>query len=263
MVTKELIVALTEARRRLRSDAWHRLAHELANSQSNPDIATIERASSGIANPDAAWILKEAFRKSADCTAWNEIAATMMSVDHFVGDRPPSVEVIWTGPTNNRSPMRRIDQALYDLISAAQRRIVLVTFAAHRVPHLCGHLLQAVGRGVDLTLIIESEGESEGQLTVDAIAAFRGVPADRSRIYYWPLARRERNQAGRPGKLHAKCAIVDEVALVGSANLTDDAFNRNMELGVLVRDPAPVATILQHFEDLIRRGVLIDVKALP
>lgn len=54
--------------------------------------------------------------------------------------------------------------------------------------------------------------------------AFRAVPAAQTRIYYWPLAQRERNQSGRPGKQHAKCAIVDDVALVGSANLTDDAF---------------------------------------
>ena len=83
------------------------------------------------------------------------------------------------------------------------------------------------------------------------------------RLYYWPLAQRERNQAGRPGKLHAKCAIVDDVALVGSANLTDDAFNRNMELGLLVRDPTVVASLVEHFEELIRRGVLTRVEPAP
>jgi phosphatidylserine/phosphatidylglycerophosphate/cardiolipin synthase-like enzyme len=53
------------------------------------------------------------------------------------------------------------------------------------------------------------------------------------------------------------------VALVGSANLTDDAFNRNMELGLLVRDPAPVASIVEHFEELIHRGVLLEVQIAP
>jgi phosphatidylserine/phosphatidylglycerophosphate/cardiolipin synthase-like enzyme len=108
--------------------------------------------------------------------------------------------------------------------------------------------------------ILESEGESEGQLTSDAIKAFRGVPATRMRLYYWPLAQRERNQTGFPGKLHAKCAIVDDVALVGSANLTDAAFNRNMELGLLVRSPVVVTTLVEHFEELIRRGVLARVE---
>jgi phosphatidylserine/phosphatidylglycerophosphate/cardiolipin synthase-like enzyme len=50
------------------------------------------------------------------------------------------------------------------------------------------------------------------------------------------------------------------VALVGSANLTDDAFNRNMELGVLLRDPATVAGIFSNFEELIRREVLVEVQ---
>jgi phosphatidylserine/phosphatidylglycerophosphate/cardiolipin synthase-like enzyme len=49
------------------------------------------------------------------------------------------------------------------------------------------------------------------------------------------------------------------VAIIGSANLTDDAFNRNMELGTLVRDAATVAAIGLHFEELIRRGVLVQV----
>jgi len=53
-----------------------------------------------------------------------------------------------------------------------------------------------------------------------------------------------------------KCAVVDDVALVGSANLTDDAFNRNMELGLLVRDGLTVSTLVAHFDELIRRGVL-------
>lgn len=73
------------------------------------------------------------------------------------------------------------------------------------------------------------------------------------------MQQRERNQGGRPGKLHAKAAIVDDVALIGSANLTDDAFNRNMELGLLVNDHSFVALILQHFEELIRTRVLLPL----
>ena len=146
------------------------------------------------------------------------------------------------------------------LIAASQRRVVLVTFAAHRVRHLCEHLTRAVQRGVQLTLIVESEDESEGQLTSDAIRAFADVPSSGMRLYYWPAALRERNLAGRPGKLHAKCAIVDDVALIGSANLTDDAFNRNMELGILVRDPVTVTSIVDHFTGLIDRGIRGEVR---
>ena len=183
----------------------------------------------------------------------------MTTVDCLAGDNAPLTEIIWTGPANGRFPVRRIDQVLYDLISSAKKRIVLVTFAAHRVHHLCDHLANAVRRGVELTLIVESEGESEGQLTRDAVAAFKNVPATRTHIYYWPIEKRDRNQAGRPGKLHAKCAIIDEIALIGSANLTDDAFNRNMELGMVVREAAVVVAIAEHFQELIRYGALSEV----
>jgi phosphatidylserine/phosphatidylglycerophosphate/cardiolipin synthase-like enzyme len=94
---------------------------------------------------------------------------------------------------------------------------------------------------------------------LDAVTAFRNVPLGHAQIYYWPIEKRERNQAGRPGKLHIKCAIIDDVALIGSANLTDDAFNRNMELGMLVRERATVVAITEHFQELIHAGVLVQV----
>src|SRR5207302_1228613 len=117
-------------------------------------------------------------------STWAEIAAAMVATDYLVGDSSPLTEIIWTGPANSRFPVRRVDQVLYDHVSSAKRRILLVTFAAHRVRHLCARLTLAIERGVELTLIVESEGESEGQLTLDAIAAFRDVPARRTRLYY-------------------------------------------------------------------------------
>ena len=81
---------------------------------------------------------------------------------------------------------------------------------------------------MQIRLILEFEQSSEGQLSYDAIKAFPPALTSAAEIYYWPVEKRERNQAGRPGKLHAKVAIVDDTALVSSANLTDDAFNRNL-----------------------------------
>ena len=259
MVSPEHVAALTEARRRMPRHTWQQLAARLAASTSSIDSASIRQATADLLNRDAAWILSESFEKHAKAT-WSEVAAAMVAVDYLVGDNSTLAEIIWTGPANGRFPVRRIDQVLYDLISKAQHRIVLVTFAAHRVRHLCDHLTQAVKRGVELTLIVESEEESEGQLTRDAIQAFKTLPAESMQIYYWPVAQRERNQASRPGKLHAKCAIIDDVAIIGSANLTDDAFNRNMELGLLFRDRATVAAIVEHFTELISRGTLARVQ---
>jgi len=79
-------------------------------------------------------------------------------------------------------------------------------------------------------------------------------------VFYWPIEKRKRNQAGRPGKLHAKVAIVDDTMLLSSANLTDDAFNRNLEVGVMVHNPALLKTTISYFESLISDGVLCRLR---
>jgi phosphatidylserine/phosphatidylglycerophosphate/cardiolipin synthase-like enzyme len=75
-------------------------------------------------------------------------------------------------------------------------------------------------------------------------------------VYHWPVEKRERNQAGRPGKLHAKVAIIDDTALISSANLTDDAFNRNLEVGVLIKNTEFLLSTKSYLESLIAEGTL-------
>jgi phosphatidylserine/phosphatidylglycerophosphate/cardiolipin synthase-like enzyme len=65
----------------------------------------------------------------------------------------------------------------------------------------------------------------------------------------------------RPGRiLHAKAVIADdEAAFVTSANLTEAAFDRNIEVGVLTRDHALAASLGRHFGTLIERGLLLPL----
>jgi phosphatidylserine/phosphatidylglycerophosphate/cardiolipin synthase-like enzyme len=63
------------------------------------------------------------------------------------------------------------------------------------------------------------------------------------------------------GVLHAKAVIADDEAVfVTSANLTEAALDRNIELGVLIRDRALALTIGGYFRSLIDRDLL---KPLP
>jgi len=63
--------------------------------------------------------------------------------------------------------------------------------------------------------------------------------------------------------LHAKCIIIDrEVALVTSANPTPAAYDRNIELGLIVRKGDIPRQIQNRFETLIARGCL-KALALP
>lgn len=104
--------------------------------------------------------------------------------------------------------------------------------------------------------MLEFAEASEGQLSFDALKAFPAALVDASEVYFWPVEKRERNEAGKPGKLHAKLAVIDGVVLVSSANLTDDAFARNLELGARLTDPDIAQWTKDHFGGLISRSTL-------
>ena len=65
---------------------------------------------------------------------------------------------------------------------------------------------------------------------------------------------------GPRGVLHAKALVVDdEAAFVTSANLTEAAFDRNLELGVLSRDRALASGLARHFRVLIDQEWLLPL----
>lgn len=60
-------------------------------------------------------------------------------------------------------------------------------------------------------------------------------------------------------KLHAKAVIIDaRDVLLTSANMTNAAYDKNIELGVLCRGGTTAQRIQRHFESLIARGVLTE-----
>lgn len=256
MISKTFINAVQDVRQRFSSEQWAKLVVTIERQSGHTGEFNAVELLPDVYNNDALWLLDRAFKLRGDCT-WAQVAAVLATVDAISSHVMPSITPVWTGPANGVFPVRRFDQVLYDLIAQARERILIVTFAAHKVVHLCEHLQAAVARGVSLTLILEMAEASEGQLSFDALNAFSCLPKDSYSVYYWPLDRRPRNNAGRPGKLHAKCAVVDSTALVGSGNLTDDAFNRNMELGLLVNDASTADALHSHFAALITHHELM------
>ncbi|WP_418741078.1 phospholipase D-like domain-containing protein [Desulfovibrio sp.] len=56
--------------------------------------------------------------------------------------------------------------------------------------------------------------------------------------------------------MHAKCAISESAFLITSANLTQDAIDHNIELGILHRDREKAASLIRQFENLIIKSIL-------
>jgi len=75
-------------------------------------------------------------------------------------------------------------------------------------------------------------------------------------VYAWPMAERAKDGRGRHGTLHAKFAVADrQRLLVSSANLTEFAFNLNIELGVLLTGGSAPAEAAAHLDRMIQLGV--------
>lgn len=204
-----------------------------------------------------AWLLDAWSAQSAAppaALAWALRAAQAVDAKHRARQR---LELVWTGPAPHGTTLRRTDQVLLDLLRGARRRIVLVTFAAYRVSAFREALVQAADRGVDIDFVFESPEESLGKMTSDPRHALGSDLAKRCSLWVWPDEERERDQSGRSGKLHAKCALIDgEKMFVSSANFTGDAMYLNMEMGVLIDGGDLPKSVASHLEGLMRAGTL-------
>lgn len=166
-----------------------------------------------------------------------------------------SIDIAWTGPSSAHVPVRMTAQVLVDLIDEARTQIIVVSFAAYKVAAVADALRNAVERGVDIKLILETEEDSGGRLSVDAADAFAELHQTVT-FWVWPGAQRPQQGAA----MHAKAVVVDgRVALVTSANLTGAALEKNMELGLVVRGGAAPRRLADHFLSLAASGALSQV----
>ena len=171
-----------------------------------------------------------------------------------------SVELVWTGPDTEATPFRRTEQAILQVLDAAKSKITLVSFAVYRIPNVGKTLVRAAKRGVRLTVIVETPDKIEGQGEYSTIKALGQEVAACSTVYFWPKEKRPLGDNNKVGILHVKCAVADgEWLFLSSANLTQQAFTINMELGMLVRGGTIPSRVEQQFERLIQSGQLQPV----
>lgn len=167
------------------------------------------------------------------------------------------LELVWSGPGLTSSTLRSTGPALLELIESARETVYIVTFAAYKVPAVADALAAAERRGVRVVFVLESDEGNGGKVDFDPLPHLRASGLQRTEVYMWPLEHRLRDNRGRFGTLHAKFAVADRVKLlVSSANLTEFAFNLNIELGVLVTGGHGPAEAVRHVDELIRLGVL-------
>lgn len=159
--------------------------------------------------------------------------------------RPVDIEVVVTGPVSSAAPVRLTSQVVRQLIDQATSRVMLISFSAYAVADVLEALDRAIQRDVQVQLVLESAAFLQGG---GGAAVY-----EKYDVFEWPPEERDPLDA----KLHAKAVIVDSNSvLLTSANLSNAAFRKNIELGVLCRGGETANQAQQHFDALIMSGVL-------
>jgi phosphatidylserine/phosphatidylglycerophosphate/cardiolipin synthase-like enzyme len=146
---------------------------------------------------------------------------------------------------------------LLELLTGAIERLIVVSFAVYKVPEVAGALVACAEGGCDVAVVLESEAESGGKVTYEMSQALGSEVSKHATLYTWPAELRPATGSGKRASLHAKCAVAGERRLlVSSANLTEYAFTKNIELGLLVEGGDVPSRVHRYFDALIARGIL-------
>ena len=171
-----------------------------------------------------------------------------------------TVEIVWNGPEPSETRVRQTEQAVLEVVNTATTRLTVVREAVYRIPRIREALIAAANRGVSIRLIVETPNRIEGQGEYDCLLALGDNVASACSVYYWPQENRAKDDNGKIGILHVKCAVADGHRMfLSSANFTEYAFTINMELGLLVTGGKLPGQVERHFERLVENGSLIPV----
>ena len=199
-----------------------------------------------------------------------EHAALML--DAIAAERPSLarsavLELVTSGP-DAVGGTRDTGVALRELFASAERRVLVVGFAVHQGREIFAVLAQRMRQLPDLMIrLCLDVRRAPGDMT-RRDALLRRF-AERFMRQEWPGPRmpelfydpRSLAGYGPRASLHAKCVVVDGVkAFIGSANLTEAAQLRNIEIGLMLTDNLIANAVERHVEALIMAGHL---KALP
>jgi phosphatidylserine/phosphatidylglycerophosphate/cardiolipin synthase-like enzyme len=195
-------------------------------------------------------------------------AAAWLRTIERAAARTPKPDLVWSGPEVPGLHARDTRRVYEELLGCAERSIWVSTYAFFDGPKAFEVLARRMESKPTLrvTLLLNIQRKrSETTASEQLVRRF----ADRFWKTDWPGSShpsvfydpRALDLEPPGGVLHAKATVADDEAVfVTSANLTEAALDRNIELGVLIRDRAFALTICSYFRNLIDRELL---KPLP
>lgn len=171
-----------------------------------------------------------------------------------------SITLVWTGPEAEGTANRDTRVVVQELFSTAKETVLIAGFAVYQGARLFEPLASRFDADPNLQVRMILDVQRRYGDTTDAATIVREF-AQRFWTQEWPGKRRPEvfydprsvePRAERRASMHAKCIVVDGArCFVTSANLTEAAQERNIELGVLLDCARASAAVLDHFSQLI------------
>lgn len=191
------------------------------------------------------------------CAAWIRTVAERES-------RRPRPDLVWSGPEVPGLHARNTRRVYEELLGTAERSVWASSYAFFDGPKAFEVLARRMDQKKDLqvALFLNIQRRRGDTSTADALVrrfTDRFWKTDwpgtsRPRVFFDPRAL---EPDGPAGVLHAKAVVADDEAVfLTSANLTEAALDRNIEMGLLLRDRALAVAVQRHFQTLIDQRLL-------
>ena len=179
------------------------------------------------------------------------------------------VDLVTTGPDGGITANRDTAVVVRELFAHAEESVLVAGYAVYqgqRVFQALAERMQQVPT-LRVTMFLDIQ-RPQGDTSAATEIVTRFV--DRFRRQQWPDGRQIPNLYFDPRSLdptqekraclHAKCVVVDcEKVFVSSANFTEAAQLRNIEVGVLIDSPATATQIIDFFTGLVAERRLLPV----
>jgi PLD-like domain len=189
---------------------------------------------------------------------WLDVLAESTRRRGFVED---AVHLVTTGPEGTDADHRDTAVVVQDLFRRAQESVLISGYALYQGRAIFLELAERMdvnpALSVRMFLDIRHENAGANGTPTDTIARFVQTFKD----HHWPAGLRlpeiyyDRRSLGGQAVLHSKCVLVDrEELFVSSANFTDAAQHRNIEMGLLVISRSIAVQAFRFFDSLVWSG---------
>lgn len=179
-----------------------------------------------------------------------------------------ALELVWTGPELPGTANRDTAVVVRELFSSARGYVLVAGYAVYQGREVFRALAARLDQQADLRVRmfldvhrphLDNSAVSEILLRFAHRFQEKEWPGKRlPEVFYDP--RSLETESDKRSSLHAKCIVIDrQVAFVSSANFTEAAQARNIEVGTLVHSERFAAQLAQHFESLAAAGVLLPL----